>query len=127
MNSSLNNHQAIGLSLLNAASNAIQISGIGVYAVGTLYFCRQFANLGCQCVEKIPELISDSPPHSEDNNPTTVRQLMSKTKSEISRLSTTLILISCGVGLRWFGESITSDSVQKFLFGSVLRTAIKSD
>lgn len=127
MNTSLNNHQTIGLSLLYAASNAIQISGIGVYAVGTLYFCRQISNLGCQCVEKIPELISDAPSRSEDNNPTTVRQLMSKTKSEISRLTTTLILISSGVGLRWFGESITSDSVQNFLFGSVLRTAIKND
>lgn len=126
MATSLNNHQAIGLSLLNAASNTIQTCGIGLYTVATLYFCRQTANLGCQCVEKIPSLISDTP-SSSDSNSTSVGQFVAKTKSEIARLSTTLILISCGVGLRWFGESITSESVQRFLFGSVLKATIKAD
>lgn len=121
MNSSLNNHQAIGLSLLNVTSNTIQTCGICLYTVATLYFCRQTANLGCQCVERIPSLISDAPSQN-DSNQTTVGQLISKTKSELSRLSTTMVLISCGVGLRWFGESITSESVQKFLFGSVIKS-----
>lgn len=117
------NQQAIGISLLTATSNTVQTCGIGLYSVATLYFCRQIANLGCHCIEKIPALLSDSTTDNEnDNQSITVRQVFQKTRSELTKLSTTLILVTCGVGLRWMGESITSSAVQQFLFGSVIKS-----